>query len=294
MKKIGWLFCRTLIEKKKKESKSLLFSFLPDSEKEIIEHLKPPSESLLSGCEIEKDVLTRVHPSWLIPFLKPFSENELSLFLSSIDKRKAEKIKDSLKVSSPRINLSKTAHQFFNKKMTEFLILQTPDLLPLKALPKSALNELLDLNEVEIQTLVELLGLHDLAVELKQIIDNTKLKKIYSIFPKEKEIFLKMLSSKKEPVTFRRMEITRWDGKAESLLALLFERGLNRLAKALYPENGDLIWYVKHQLDIEHSVHFSSLCKKLEHSKAYSFLSKQVLDALSFLRKINPNPPTSS
>ena len=187
----------------------------------------------------------------------------------------------------PCVDLSKTAQVFFQQKMADFL-LQTSDVLPLAALPPSSLNVLLELTSEELRFLIELLGLHDLAVELNQIIDNHKLKKIHALFSKEKEAFLKMLAHKKEPIIFKRMEISRWDGKADSLLTSLFQRGLNRLAKALYPEDTDFIWYIKHRMDIETAHMFHSLYKKLENPKAYSFLSKQVLEAFSFLRKTNP------
>ncbi len=294
MKNLAWLLCRSFIEKRKKSSKELLFSFLPPFEKQIIQNLSPPSHDLTLGYDLQKDIFDSTHFSWLIPFLRSFSEMDACFFLSSLDSSTAQKLKVDLKHSLPLLPLSQTAQKYFKSKMSEFLILQTQDLLPIKALPGSHLNVLLKLSHSDLRFIIELLGLHDLAVELKQIIDNIKLKKIYALFPREKEAFLKMLAHKKEPVMFRRIEISRWNEESETLLPLLFERGLNRFAKALYPESKDLIWYIKHQLDMNDASKFSSLCKNLEHPKAYSFLSNQVLEAVSFLQKIKNNPPISS
>ena len=234
MKQLGRLVCRTFIEKRKRDSRKELFSFLPPTEKELILNLSAPSHDISLGFDLTGDVLNQTHSSWLIPFLRQFSEKEICLFLSSLNKAKAEELKKSLKCSMPLPPLTDTAQKFFKQKMIDFLLTGAEDLLPLEALAKTSLKPLLDLSCEDLHLTIELLGLHDLAVELKQIIDGTKLKKIYSLFPKEKEVYLKSLAHKKEPVLFKRIEISRWDGKAETLLPLLFQRGLNRLGKALY------------------------------------------------------------
>jgi hypothetical protein len=160
-----------------------------------------------------------------------------------------------------------------------------------QALPKSTLNALLALSSKQLRLLVEFLGLHDLSVEIKQIIDNTKLKKIHTVLSKEKQFFLKGLTHKKEQVVFKRMELSRWNGEMDRLLALLFQRGMNRLAKALYPEHPDLIWHIAHRMDIQEAQLLFSLHKSLEHPNAYAFLSKQVLEVYTFLETLNPKKP---
>ncbi len=287
MKHLGWLVCRTFIEKRKKESRRALFSFLTPADREKISTLSPPSQDISAGFDLNSELLKWTHPSWFTPLLRSFSEKEICLFLSSLDKAKADLLRKSLKCSMPLVPLTSLAQSFFKEKMAHFLM--TEEVLPLEALPKTALRPLLDLPSEDLRLLIELLGLHDLAVELKQIIDSTQLKKIFSVFPKEKEIFLKSLAHKKEHVLFRRIEISRWDGKAETLLQILFQRGLNRLAKALYPESPYFLWHVKRRIEMEDAEILSSLCKSLEHPRAYSFLSAQVLDAISFIHKIKPS-----
>lgn len=294
MKQLGRLVCRTFIEKRKRDSRKELFSFLPPKEKELVLSLPAPSHDLSLGFDLTADVLNKTHSSWLVPFLRQFSEKEVCLFLSSLDRTQAEALKKSLKCSMPLISLTDTAQNFFKEKMVRFLLTEAEDLIPIDALSKTSLKPLLDLSFKDLRLSIELLGLHDLAVELKQIIDSTQLKKIYSIFPKEKEVYLKSLAHKKEPVLFKKLEISRWDGKAETLLPLLFQRGLNRLGKALYPENSDFIWYVKHHMEPEDAATLSSLCKPLEHVKAYMYLAEQVLNAISFVKKITIKPQASS
>jgi hypothetical protein len=294
MKQLGRLVCRTFIEKRKRDSRKELFSFLSPKERELVLNLSAPSHDISLGFDLTADVLNGIHSSWLIPFLRQFSEKEICLFLSSLDKTKAEHLKKSLKCCMPLVSLTEPAQKFFKEKMARFLLTEAEDLIPIEALAKTSLKPLLALSSEDLHLTIELLGLHDLAVELKQIIDSTQLKKIYSIFPKEKEVYLKSLAHKKEPVLFKKLEISRWDGKAETLLPLLFQRGLNRLGKALYPESPDFIWYVKHRMEVEEAALLSSLCKSLEHVKAYTYLSEQVLDAISFVQKITIKPSGSS
>jgi hypothetical protein len=147
------------------------------------------------------------------------------------------------------------------------------------------LNCLTDFSTQELRLLIEFLGLHDLSIEIRQIIDTVKLKKIHSILSKEKTAFLQSLLHKKEPVIFKKMELFNWNGEAETLLQMIKKRGLNRLAKGLYPENTNLIWYVKHRMSCEEEALFSSLHKKLEQPKAYLLLKSEILDIANFLLK---------
>lgn len=292
MKPLSRLVCRTWIEKKQKESKAALFSLLPSSEKEAMTHLHPPSQDLTLGFNTTQEILDGTHESWLLPFLRRFSEKEACVFLSSLPEKTALSLKSALKCSMPLVRLPKSIQFFFQKRMIDYLLQSNPDLLPIKALPKSPLNTLSSLSSKDLHLLIEFLGLHDLSIEIKQIIDNIKLKKIHIALPKEKQLFLKNLAHKKEQVVFKRMELSRWDGEIDRLLNLLFQRGMNRLAKALYPEHADLVWHIAHRMDAQEAQLLFSLHKPLEHPNAYTFLSKQVLEALSFLQTLNQKTST--
>lgn len=288
MKKIGWIICRTWIEKRAKGSKAALISFLPPIQREQITTLTPPSSDVSLGFNLIDTVFKWSHPSWFAPFLRTLSEGDAILFISALEQKSAEFLQTTLKLSSPLHSLSPLCLDFFKKKLVHSILPPALDLIPLEGLPTSNLQQLIALSSHELKLLVEFLGLHDLAIEMKQIIDNTKLKMIYSTLSPSKELYLKMLTHKKEPVVFKRIEISHWDGKKETLLNLLYQRGLNRLAKAVYPEDSSFIWYVKHRMDLEEAHLFSAFLKGLDHANAYNILSRQVLEAITFLQKINP------
>ncbi len=288
MKRLGWIVCKALIERKQKGLKASLLSFLPPNHKDLFLHLPTISEGLCSELDLKNDILERTHYSWYLPFLRSFPEKEILFFLSSLPQHVAEKLRTSLKIHHSYVPISLTAQRFFTQKLTDFLLTTNSDLLPIKALKASSLHLLLSVPYETFFYAINLLGLHDLAAELPLIIDSHKLKAIYGLFPKEKQTFLKMLSLKKEPILFKRIEINKWDGKEDSLLLPLFQRGVNRLAKALYPESEDFIWYIKHTLDVETAQLFQSLHRPIENAKVYGILANQVLEALTFAQKVNP------
>lgn len=285
MKKTEWLVCSAFITKKANEAKDLLLAFLEPKEKQKILELSSPSTDLCLGFDLESSLMESVHYTWFAPFLRSLPEQEIGLFLSAFSKQKAEDLKKMLLFSESASSLSSITKSFLQKKLIETILQDNPELTPIEALPPSSLNTLLTFSSKDLHVLIGFLGLHDLAIEIRQIIDKVKLKKIQSILSKEKVFFLESLSLKKEPVIFKKMELSTWDGNAENLLHLIQKRGMNRLAKALYPEDSDLVWHIKHRMSTEDAALFSALHKKIEQPKAYSFLSIQVTDIISFLKK---------
>jgi hypothetical protein len=286
MDKTGWLVCNAFLNKLGGGSKEALIAHLPAPQKAIMQQLHLPASDISNGLQDPSELLTHVHYSWLSTFLRSRSENEIRLFLSCLPEQQARKLKKSLLFSPSFFELSPIAKEYLQTILVQHLIEEESDLLPVEALTPSKMNVLLTLSSNELHLLSEFLGLHDLAVEIRQIIDTVKLKKIHACLSKEKEFFLKILSHKKEGIVFKRIELQKWDGQCETLLTLLHHRGLNRLAKALYPEHPSLLWHLKHRMDIEDASLFSTLCKGLEHPKATTLLAGQILEILTYMQKI--------
>lgn len=285
MGKIQHLVCSAFIEKMAKDDKNALLKFLPPSEQEKYQSLHTPSKELCEGFDLTTYLINSVHYTWFTPFLRTLAEGEVNLFLAALPSDTANKLQKALLSPGTIPPASPALKSFLQAKLVKALLGDVEEVLPIEALPDSPLNCLLDLSTQEIRLLVEFLGLHDLAVEIKQIIDTVKLKKIHSILSKEKVFFLEMLSHKKATVTFKKMELSTWAGDVDLLAKLLQKRGMNRLAKALYPEDFSLTWHVKHRISSEEALLFSSLHKKLEQPKAYTLLAEQILEILTFFKK---------
>lgn len=286
MQKTASLVCSAFINKQENALKGALLSYLTSKQRGEIQDLHPAAHDVTLGFQNRTFLLSWVHFSWFSPFLRNLSESEIRLFLSCLPQPTAQHLKKSLLCSLPLIELSTTAREYLQLLLVEYLLPKELDLLPLEALPSSKVEALLFFSREELYLLTELLGLHDLSVEMRHIIDTVKLKKIHSCLSKEKEIFLNSLSHKREAVVFKRMELQKWDGKAETLLTLLHHRGLNRLAKALYPEDPSQIWYITHRMDMEEAVSLSNLCKPLNHPKAVNLLMGQIAEITTYIQKL--------
>ena len=292
MKALGWMVCRSWIEKKVSHKKEILFSYLSPLLKQKILHMPSPLGDLTLGFDLVQDLISWVHPSWLSPFLRTFSEHDIRFFLASLEAQTNtyQKLKEQLQITGPLPSLSAHARQFFQEKMARALIHPMTDLPPLNALAPRVLPALLTLSMEELRLLPEFLGLHDLAIEMRQIIDNVKIKQIYAFLSHPKQHFLKILLHKRESVVFRPLEISRWDGDRNALLSILFQRGMNRLSKALYSEDPFFVWYIKHRMDAEESQLFTSFYKSLSHPKGHSLLARQVLEVLQFFKTLHLGP----
>ncbi len=73
----------------------------------------------------------------------------------------------------------------------------------------------------------------------------------------------------------------------ESLRAMLHQRGINRLAKALYGHNPTLIWHVSHHLDAERGSMLLKLLSPLDHPSAGELLAAQVVDLILAMKNHN-------
>lgn len=239
------------------------------------ERIEPPEEAL-----------SKIHYSWLAPFLRSLPENEIKLFLASLSSGQIKELKQTLLLSNPLPMLSLLGKEFLQK--TFFEAIATEDLLPAELLPQDPLNGLLELTSEELNSLIDLLSMHDLSIEIRHIIETSKLKEIYGLLSKAQTTFLKTLLHKRESVSFKKMGLVAWKGDSDALLSMLLQRGINRIAKALYGKSSSLLWHVAHRLDADRGQLLIKLCTALDHPRASLLLSDQVVELINALKTHNP------
>jgi hypothetical protein len=276
---------------------SFLQSAPPDQQRSLLQCISPelfaelqnqplPAHGLQQGIEPIEEELKHVHYSWLAPILRSLSESEIKLFLSSLTPDQIQGLKQSLLLSNTLPAPSTLGKSFLKK--TLFEMITTEDLIPISCLPPDSLNCLLDLSLSELTSLIDLLSMHDLSVEIRHIIETSKLKEIYALLTKAQTTFLKTLLHKKEAVTFKKMGLVAWDGDREALRSLLLQRGVNRISKSLYGKRHSLLWYIAHRLDTEKGQLLMELCTALDHPRASALLAEQVVELVSALKTNNP------
>lgn len=264
----------------------LLNSISPELVHELQSHPAFMPDKQIS-FEAPEEELSRIHFSWLAPILRSLPENEIRLFLSSLDPKQITGLKASLLLSNTLPNLTSLGAAFLKKSLFEMIA--KDDLLPIFCLPDDPLNGLIGLSEEELASLIDLLSMHDLSIEIRHIIETARLKEIYGLLTKAQTTFLKTLLHKREAVSFKKMGLTGWKGDREGLTSILLQRGINRIAKALYGKNSSLLWHVAHRLDVEKGQLLMKLCTALDHSRASVLLGEQVVELMNSLK--NNNPP---
>ncbi|MBS0620671.1 MAG: hypothetical protein JSS61_04345 [Verrucomicrobia bacterium] len=242
---------------------------------------------LLEECPPAESELSQIHYSWFAPFLRTLPENEIKLFLSTLTPEQTKGLKRSLLLTNHLPTPSMLGHLFLRRSL--FTAIASEELTPIPCLPADPLNGLLKLSPEELLSLIHLLSMHDLSIEIRHIIETTKLKEIHSILTKAQRNFLKTLLHKKEPVAFKKMGLQSWKGDLEGLKAMLHQRGVNRLAKALYDHHPHLLWYVAHRLDSESGESLKNLCTPLDHPRAAALLTEQVLELIGAMNTNNPS-----
>jgi hypothetical protein len=230
-------------------------------------------------------MLRQIHPSWISPFLRTLSEKDIGLFLGALGHPLSVAVGKELLYAGAHPILSKLGKQYLQKTLLGYLTAEVEDLLPLSSLPESPLNALLDLKSEILNLSLDFLGLHDLCVEVKQIIEKTKLTKINECLTPHQLNYLKILLQSPEPVAFAKMGLANWNDDPEKLKVLIRQRGANRLAKALYGQDASLIWYVLHKLDFERALIVKKLMSPMDNSRAVQILIAQVLEYITYIRQ---------
>jgi hypothetical protein len=227
-------------------------------------------------------LLSWIHTSWITPFLRTLSEKEIGLFLAALSPEKITGIGKDLLFAGKLPTLSSLGKQFLQITLEKYLTAEISDLLPIECLPESPLNDLIALPTEVLVGFLDLLGLHDLAIEMKQIIDKHKLSKIEETLTHDQLQYLKILIQSHEPVAFTQMGLLNWNGDKEKLRSLIRQRGANRLAKALYGQNSSLNWYVLHRLDVEKALLVRKLSVSVDNPRAGQLLIQQVVELINY------------
>lgn len=286
------IVCHAFLQRCAPSKRDSLLKFLPEKESQALLALP----SFLGDPTVESSLteqLSVIHSSWFAPFLRALPENEIRLFLSALEEPQAKNLKKILLFANSLPHLTSPAKRFLQKVLYESLLSKEEEILPLSCLPNTPLNMLLSLREGEWPLLFDLLGLYDLAIEMPLIIETAKLKHIHSFLSKEESAYLKAILQKKTPPLFQRMALDRWDGKGETLRMLLQQRGINRMAKALYGEHPSFIWHIEHRLEMGCAAILKKLLSSLENANAVSLLRQQLEETFRYLKTQKPPSKTS-
>ncbi|MDR2539637.1 MAG: hypothetical protein LBC45_03405 [Chlamydiales bacterium] len=273
MDKVAFCTLRSLIISSPK--KKNLFACLSE---EMQTEIQTSHKENIEVTDVESSIyeqLDTIHFSWFIPHLRSLTEKDAKLFISCLSLQQIQELKKALMLSQSFPKPTTLAKKYLTQELCKTIV--PKNLIPPCFLPQHPLLTLLDLNTTQLNTLIELLAMHDLAVEMTQIISTQKLKLIDSALTKEQATYLKKLSTQKEPVIFKKIGLSEWNTDVEILKNALMQRGINRLAKAIYPIHTSFTWYISHHLEMEKGNLLTKLSTTTNAPQTADLLKNQIL-----------------
>lgn len=265
------------------EEKQELLSFLDQDMQEILADIHALPFNPSKGLNSYEERLNAIHPSWLISLIKEHTDSDKYLLIGALSEKVHEPLFEYFKLSRRDVKVTQLAQSFITKTLYTQLIQDIPDLLPQEALPLDPLNVLVTFSREQLIELIDLLSLHDLNLELKSLISSVRLKKLQALLSTVQKQYLTQLKKKNELISFKPLGLTYWNGDTDILKKALHQRGLNRLAKALYLSHPSLQWYVLHKLDISRASIVQTLMKDLKNKAAHTHLIEQITSAASLI-----------
>ncbi|MEX0961433.1 MAG: hypothetical protein WDZ28_01080 [Simkaniaceae bacterium] len=266
------------------EERSHLCSFLQKNESEKILSLPLIDQK---PKEFESSFLLTIHPQFFIKPLDHYTDNDKRLFLSCLSIEQRDFLAAKYTLDPETIPLTEKAGNFLKTKLYSMILLEYPKkIIPLPCLPPHPLTPLLNLDCRNLNRIIRFLGLYDLSIEIKKVIETKVLKKIDEILSEEEKEYLKLIRTTRSSLTFSPLHLNKWDFSEESLDLVIKTRGLNRLAKALHGEEPNLIAYLGLKLGLKQALALEKLSVNIKNPEAHQTLLKEVLSVLQTLNQV--------
>jgi hypothetical protein len=196
-----------------------------------------------------EEIIGTVHYSWFLEPLKEMPKPTRAILMNSLPSGHAEPLAEIFNTpSTPTTDLSPAVRSFLLSHLYE-KIEGIGEVIPEAYLAPEPLQPLLALNRPMLLELFDLLGLYDLAVNVKKIVNKEKLEQINSCLSPLRRKFLNLLVSHPARLQISELDLTSWKGDGNKLNKILHRRGIIRVAKALSGSSQDFLWHVVHRLD---------------------------------------------
>lgn len=265
-------------------SPSLLNGLPPDQAKSVLECQVLPLDAHFS-LRYPQEVLERIHYTWLSLPIKDLDDGLRCLTMACLSAEQRTglgRIIPEVRDLQPSVVIPTGIARAYCIHILYDRVVDR-EILPLSFIPESAFSLFLRYNKVQIIEIMDFLGLYDLAVEIRRIVDTQKLKLIYTCLTEKQQQFLRICFHQKDRFIVPSLKLDLWQGDRSELLRRLHIRGMFRLGKALAGENTHLIWYITHILDRGRGLKLQEYCALEGTPQLNLVLSAQVKNVINFL-----------
>lgn len=270
---------RLMLNRVHKQSPDHFLKSLPQEDVKAIRSLEIQSDDLNAIFISPEEFFKQIHYSWLVPIIDNFPKDLHPTLLAALPEPISSGLKKIMDISISPISLAQPVKSFLLFSLYQKF--KDKDIIPLTYLPPSPLAPLIELNKPELLNVIDFLGLHDLAEEIRQIVDQKVLKTIYHCLPPKKQKFLRTCLRQKEKLVTPKLGLEKWQGDCKKLEHMLHRRGLLRLGKALSGQHPHFIWHIVHFLDTGRGALLSQYISKEATPGVTPALIQQVINIIN-------------
>lgn len=230
-----------------------------------------------------EEKLGKIHYSWIISIFEKKPEAMKPLLFSILPESIGMGLCKYFHLTYTPFSISPVVRRYFSEQIYNEIDPQA--IQPIAFLPSSPLNILTDLSKNDLVELIDFLALFDLAEEMRHIVDQKNLKKIYNCLSPKQQQYFRVCLHQKVKFTSPKLELELWHGDCKQLQEILHRRGIQRLGKALSGQHPDLLWHIFHILDTGRAAALQKNIPEKDTSGVAEVIIQQVTGTLNFLKK---------
>ncbi len=238
----GWVLFRVLLNRFQGGVADSLSNFLPESDFKRLKRLTIDSKDVDPVVGDPAVQMQQLHYTWLVPLVKDVSTPLQEAMIASLTPGNAAGLCQSLGRDIPKKIVSPAMKEFLLATMSKRVLASRR--FPAQWLPTTGLSPLLTYDKHQMHALIDLLGLRDLASELRHIVNKTNQQILLRCLKVDELKMLKHYMFQKEKFTVPRLDLRNWTGDCGELRKQIHLRGLARLGKALSGCSQDMIWHI--------------------------------------------------
>ena len=275
-----------LLQHYHKENKEELLSYLVNEEEKAVanQEMALSTKVFFKGLElISKEDIKKIHYSWLAPEVSSYPEALKPYFLAIMPPYYKKGVSSLLKIEAPASSLSLPVQRFFLQLLQTKL--KQKGLIQEESVESEKLSILEELTKQQLVEVIDFFALHDLAEDVRHIVDKEKLRKIYQILDEKRRQYLRQCLHYKHPHLSKKIGLDHWNGDGDLLSHVLHRRGLKKFACVLSTEKKVFLDRLCYRLDTGRGNFLKEqVSKKVFKEKESAELTVLLLKLVNFLK----------
>ncbi|MDB6081895.1 MAG: hypothetical protein JWO53_1167 [Chlamydiia bacterium] len=282
----GSLFFKLLLNKYHPSKQDSLIKLLPEErQKELESYASVAANNPLSLLPSSGNWIEYIHYSWLETPLSTVPQNLKSCIIAALPHEQKEKISQRAEVTPPseeQMHYAESVKNFLLNYL--YKAWDDKNVLPRDLLPDCPLSPLLTCTKTEIVDIIDLLAMHDLAEEIRHIVDKKLIQAIVVNLTLLQQKYLKICLHQKSKIPIPPLNIREAHKDKKAFIIALHRRGLKRLSIAISGLPADFLWHITHTVDTGRGKILMSQYQPTEIATTTAVTQLQVLQIIQFIK----------